>query len=423
MPADRRVVRIARLGAQGDGVAESDAGPLYVPLTVPGDVVEIAPEPVPRGGGGRRARLVAVKEPGPGRRSPPCPHFGTCGGCALQHLDAKLYEAWAQERICSALGHHGFDAVPIAAPLVERPGSRRRLVLKAQVAGSRVRLGFRERRAHRVVDIRGCSVARPPLVALFDPLRDLLAQLLPPRAMAEITLTETATGVDCLIAAAAPLALAHRELLAAFAGERDLAAIHWSEQGCIETVVTRRPPVMDFAAITVPLPPGAFVQATAGGEAALREAVLEWTAGTRRIADLFSGIGTFALPLARRAVVHAVEGAKALLEALAAGARGAEGLRQVTCEHRDLFRRPLLPHELAAFEAVVFDPPRAGAMAQAKALAQSRVPLVIAVSCNPNTFARDARILVDGGYRLAAIRPVDQFLWSGQVELAARFDR
>ncbi len=423
MPAERLVVRIDRLGAQGDGIAGTAEGPLYVPFTVPGDEVEVERAPARRGAASRHARLIAVKRPGPARRTPPCPHFGTCGGCALQHLDTALYADWARGRIRAALGHHGLDAVPIAAPFIERPGSRRRLVLKAQVAGSRVNLGFRERRSHRLVDIRACPVARPSLLALFEPLRVLLAEILPSRGMAEVTLTETATGIDCLIAAAAPLDLARREALSALAVKQDIAALHWSDQGDLETVVLRRPPMMDFDGIAVPLPPGAFVQATAAGEAALRSAVLEWTAGARRIADLFSGIGTFALPLARHAAVHAVEGAKPLLEALDAGARRTGGLKRVTSEHRDLFRRPLLPHELESFDAVVLDPPRAGAPAQAQALARSSVPTVIAVSCNPNTFARDARILVDGGYELAAVRPVDQFLWSGQMELAALFRR
>ena len=423
MPGSRVPLTIDRLGAQGDGVAETADGPLYVPFTVPGDVVEVERTPARRGAASRQARLGALVHPGPGRRSPPCPHFGICGGCALQHLDAALYEEWATMRIRTALGHHGFEEVPLAAPFVERPGTRRRLVLKARSGERRIALGFQRRRSHRLVDIETCPVARPALVALLDPLRDLCAQILPPRGMAEVTLTESMSGIDCLIAADVSLDLARREALGAFAARHDLAALHCSEQGSLETVVQRRPPVMDFDGIAVPLPPGAFVQATAAGEAALRSAVQDWTAGTRRVADLFSGIGTFALPLARRAAVLAVEGAKPLLDALAEGARRAAGLKRVDVEHRDLFRRPLLPDELAVFDAVVFDPPRAGAMAQAQALAQSEVPAVIAVSCNPNTFARDARILVDGGYRLAAVRLVDQFLWSGQMELAALFRR
>jgi len=379
--------------------------------------------PARRGAASRHARLLAVRKPGPGRRTPPCPHFGTCGGCALQHLDAVLYADWAGMRIRAALGHHGFEDVPLAAPFIGRPGTRRRLVMKARRQGGDVRLGFQARRSHRLVDIGACPVARPALIALLDPLRGLFAQILPPHGMAEVTLTETAAGVDCLVAAAVPLDLLRREALSVFAAAYDLAALHWSERGCPETVVQRRPPVMDLDGISVPLPPGAFVQATAAGEAVLRTAVGEWTAGAARVADLFSGIGTFALPLARRAAVLAVEGAKPLLDALAEGARRAEGLRRVSIEHRDLFRRPLLRDELASFDAVVLDPPRAGAMAQTQALAQSEVPTVIAVSCNPNTFARDARILVDGGYRLTAVRPVDQFLWSGQMELAALFRR
>ena len=411
---------IASVGARGDGVADGPDGPIYVPFTVPGDTVDL--RVVERGRHGARGELVRLISGGPDRVEPVCRHFGACGGCALQHMAGDVYGRWVVERVRTALGHHGLGDVPVAEPAVSPPGSRRRVVLKALHAGRGVVLGFTERSSRRIVDLDHCPVARPALVDLLRPLRRLLATVLPSRAPATVALTETATGIDAVIAARMDLSVDARMALAAFAADQDLAALHWDGDGQPEPVAIRRQPVVPLGEVSVPLPPGAFVQATAEGEAALVAAVAEAVGHADAIADLFAGLGTFTFPLARTAKVLAVEGVKAAADALASAARAA-GLSGVACQHRDLFRRPLPPDELNRYDAVVFDPPRAGARDQAAALAASAVPVAVAVSCNPNTFARDARLLVDGGYRLERVLPVDQFLWSGQVELVASFRR
>lgn len=417
--AERRRLAISHLGARGDGVAETPDGPVFIPFAAPGDKVEVELAQAKKGP--PQATLLRVIEAGDGRATPACRHFGVCGGCSLQHVSADLYRRWCADRVQLALAQHGLEAERCAPPSVSPPGSRRRLALKAQRRGQRVALGFNERSSHRLVDIAECPVAAPALVALFEPLRAVLSGLA--GAAWEIRLTVTATGVDMCLDGRGALDLTARESLAAFAEKRDLASLHYGEDGVREPVAIRRPPVMDFDGIAAPLPPGAFVQATEEGEQALRQAVMDWTAGAARVVDLFCGLGTFTLPLARQAQVLAVEGAREMLDALGQGAARAPGLRRVERLHRDLFRRPLTPQELSGFDAVIFDPPRAGAKAQAAALADSDTPRVVAISCNPDTFARDARLLAGGGYRLSELRPVGQFLWSHHLELAALFVR
>lgn len=413
-------LEITRLGSQGDGVAETARGIVYVPFTLPGDVVEAVLSPGPRGT--LRAELEHILTPSPARIAPTCRHFGECGGCALQHLAPESYRSWIVERLRTSLGHHGFSDPPIAPPAISPPGSRRRLVLHAIGGRKGAHLGFHRRRSHRLVDIAECPVARPILLRLLPPLRAALATFLEPNEALGLTLTETAAGVDLCVDARRPAGLWEREALAAFASAADLAAVHWSDSGELDPIAIRRPPVMAFGGVGVPFPPGAFIQATAEGEAALQAAVREWTADAGAVADLFAGLGSLTLPLAATHPLHAVEGAASLCGALRHAA-GTHGLERLTVAHRDLFRRPLKADELASFEAVIFDPPRAGAKAQAAEIAKSHVARVIAVSCNPNTFARDARLLAEGGYRLAELRPVDQFLWSGHLELAALFLR
>jgi len=413
-------LEITHLGAQGDGVAGTARGPIYVPFTAPGDVIQARLGPGPRGT--LRAELERLLEPSPERIAPACRHFGTCGGCALQHVAPEVYRRWIVERLQTALGHHGFTDPPIAEPAVSPPGSRRRLVLHAFRTASSILLGFHRRRTHRLVDIAECPVARPELVRLLPSLRDTLALCQEANEALGLTLTATAGGVDLCVEAKRPPGLEEREALAALASAADLAAVHWSDSGELDPITVRRPPVMAFGGVDVPFPPGAFAQATMEGEAALQAAVRDWTAGTGAVADLFAGLGSLSLPLASAHPLHAVEGAASLCDALRHAAR-AQGLKRMTVSHRDLFRRPLEAGELDDFEAVIFDPPRAGAKAQVAEFAKSHVARVIAVSCNPNTFARDARSLAEAGYRLAEIRPVDQFLWSGHLELAALFLR
>ncbi len=419
---------IDALGARGDGIASFEDERVIVPLAVPGDRVRAR---LARDRDGRlTGRIRAVLEPGPARAAPPCPHFGDhpqggCGGCAMQHLAAEAYRDWKLKQLEATLARHDIPIDTIRPIAISPPASRRRADLTASRKKEGVILGFNARGSHRVVDLAECPVLRPSLVALFEPLRALVAPLMKPGDSAEARLTATDSGADLLLVTAIEMGLGACERIAAFAAQHDVARVARAhpKHGGAETLLERRPVRMMMGGAPVPLPPGAFLQATAEGEAALRDFVVEAAAGARRVADLYAGIGTFAFPLAAVAAkVHAVERDRAVVAAIETAARAAMRAN-ITAEARDLDKRPLDAGALGAFDAVVFDPPRAGAAAVAMALAESRVQRVIAVSCNPGTFARDASILLDGGYRLARLKPVDQFLWSTHLELAALFLR
>ncbi len=412
-------VDIAEIGARGDGVARlPDGSRLYVPATAPGDRVRV------RVTGGRdsppTARVVALLAPGPDRAEPPCRHFGACGGCAFQHISTAAALAWKTARIRSELSRRDLPADRLLPAVAVPPGRRRRADLKAVRRQGDLVLGFNARASHRVIDLAECPMLRPEIVRVLPALRETLLSLFAPGESARVAVALVEGGVDLLLETAASLGAAGRERLAAFAEAADLArlSIRHPRASGAEPLAERRPARVLCGGVAVAIPPGAFQQAAAEGEAALVDFVREGVGGARRVADLFAGCGAFALPLAGAgAAVHAVEGDGAAARALDAAARGA-GLR-VAVERRDLFRRPLAPAELAAFEAVVFDPPRAGARAQAAAIAEARVATVVAVSCNPATFARDAAILTAAGYRLDRVLPVDQFPWSTHVEIAA----
>ncbi|HUL06889.1 MAG TPA: hypothetical protein VLV76_11195 [Candidatus Acidoferrum sp.] len=410
------------IGARGDGVGYTAGRPVYVPLTITGDRLRVQLER-PRGDG-YAGRILEVLAEGPGRVPAPCPHFGECGGCALQHVEDLRYAAWKEQLVATALARRGFANPPLRPLLRVAAGTRRRANLAAEHAGRAVRLGFHARESNRVVDVTGCLVLAPALSRLLPPLRAALAAILTDGERIEVTATATDGGVDLLLEGRPPLALAAREAFAAFAESADLARLTWRAHGLpSDPIAMRRPPRIVFAGVAVDLPPGAFLQPTAAGEAALAAAVTQALAGCRRVADLYAGCGTFTFPLARGARVHAVEGDAEAIGALAGAARRAVPAPAVTTEQRDLANDPLTDKELGRFDGVVFDPPRAGAKAQAEQLARSRVPKVVAVSCDPATFARDARILVDGGYRLLEATPIDQFVWSPHVEIAAVFVR
>ena len=410
------------IGARGDGVGYTAGRPVYVPLTITGDRLRVQLER-PRGDG-YAGRILEVLAEGPGRVPAPCPHFGECGGCALQHVEDLRYAAWKEQLVATALARRGFANPPLRPLLRVAAGTRRRANLAAEHAGRAARLGFHARQSNRVVDVTGCLVLAPALSRLLPPLRAALAAILTDGERIEVTATATDGGVDLLLEGRPPLALAAREALATFAESADLARLTWRAHGLpSDPIAMRRPPRIVFAGVAVDLPPGAFLQPTAAGEAALAAAVTQALAGCRRVADLYAGCGTFTFPLARGARVHAVEGDAEAIGALAGAARRAVPAPAVTTEQRDLANDPLTDKELGRFDGVVFDPPRAGAKAQAEQLARSRVPKVVAVSCDPATFARDARILVDGGYRLLEATPIDQFVWSPHVEIAAVFVR
>jgi 23S rRNA (uracil1939-C5)-methyltransferase len=416
---------VETIGARGDGIARDGNGPVYIPFTVSGDRVRVRIEDAR--GEGRAATVIEMIELGPGRTVPPCQHFGVCGGCALQHLDAALYAETKTSILRAALAHHGLADAPLRPLKLLPPGTRRRVRLAlARPARNDAApiVGFSERASHNLVDLGACAVLAPKLFALVAPLRALTGELLRPGEAGHATLQLAESGVDAVLDVPRAPDLAALESLAAFAEAQDLARLVWRAPGGEPTLVAQRRPVRVVVGGTpVDLPPESFLQATSEAEAALTEAVRGAVGAATRIADLFAGIGTFAFALAEQARVHAVEGWAPAASAITQAARRAGLAERVTAETRDLQRRPLEADELANYRAVVFDPPRVGAKAQAAALARAGVPRLAAVSCNSASFARDARILVAGGYRLAAVQPMDQFVWSPHVELVAEFIR
>jgi 23S rRNA (uracil1939-C5)-methyltransferase len=402
-------LEIERLGARGDGIARHQGRNVYVPFTAPGDRVRVVLAGAR--GEGIAARLVEIVRPSPARAHPVCRHFGACGGCTLQHVGADAYAEAKRATVVEALARHGLGAAPVAPLQRLPPGTRRR----ARFAVRRGRIGFQARASHDVVALEECAVLAPAIVALLPALRGL-------RGNDGYAVTLADSGLDVVAERRAAPDLAALEALAAFAERCDLARLSWRGDGAPLPVAARRPVRVVLHGVPVDPPPDAFLQATPEAEATLAGLVLAGLGGAERVADLFAGIGTFTFALASRARVHAVEGDAPALAALRAAANRA-GRSRITAEARDLEARPLAPEELAAYDAVVLDPPRAGAQAQTAALARSTVPRVIAVSCNPATFARDAAQLVAGGYRLEGVVPVDQFLWSPHVELVAVFVR
>ena len=391
---------IVRLAARGDGVGESG---LFHPLTAPGD----------------RVFATGGVEPGPHRTVPPCRHFPECGGCQLQHVGDEAYAGFLRDRIASALAAQGVPIPDILAAQISPRNSRRRASLKADKRFGRTAIGFHAEKSHTIVDMRECHILRPELFALVAPLRRLLDGLMAVKDSAGVQMTLADQGVDVTIVGFQRHGLAAEEQLAEFSVENRLARLAVDSGLGPETRWEPEPVTITLGGVPVPLPHGAFLQATAEGEAALVGAVRRGVGEARAAADLFAGLGTFALSLEGR--VLAVEGARDA--ALALKTASARARRPVFVDHRDLYRRPLDLAELNRFEAVVLDPPRAGAREQAALLARSAVPRLVYVSCNPATFARDAALLTQGGYRFDWIEPVGQFRWSTHVELVGAFSR
>jgi len=416
--ADEIELAIESVGVRGDGVAHHDGKTVYVPFAAPGDRVRVQ---LSTAKGERRGEIVALLAAG-ARAAPVCAHFGSCGGCALQHLSVEAYAAAKLGWLTGALAQHGFAKVDIAPLRRLAPGTRRRARLALARDGATV-AGFHGRMSHAIVDMRECHVLHPALFALVEPLRRLAAALLPKKGTAAASLTLGDAGVDVVLELPKAPDLETLEALARFAAEQDLARLSWRADHAFAPVAQRRPVRAVFAGVAVDLPADAFLQASGEADTVLSGLVLDAVGAPRRVADLYAGVGTFSFALAARAPVHAVEGDAEAAKALGQAAARANSADRVTVERRDLARRPLAGEELARFDAVVFDPPRTGAAAQSGALAESAVPRIVAVSCNPATFARDARILVDGGYALAHVAPVDSFVWSPHLELVARFER
>ncbi|GAA0450544.1 class I SAM-dependent RNA methyltransferase [Sphingomonas molluscorum] len=391
---------IVRVAARGEGIS---ADGRHVAFAAPGD------------------RLLPDNSvvPGSHHQVPPCRHFPACGGCQLQHLDEESYALFVRDRVLGALSTQNL-ATEVLPALVSPPRTRRRATLHAERRGRQVLLGFTETGSHRIVDMMECHVLLPELFALVAPLRTLLAAMLGKRR-ADVHLAQTDRGVDVLITGSLGDKLAEVEALTGFAERHGLARLSVDDGYGPETRWEPEPATISFAGVPVALQPGAFLQATREGEAALVAGVKDAVGGAPIVADLFAGLGTFSLALAERAKVYAGEAAREPILALKAAASRAG--RPVFAEHRDLYRRPLAPAELDRFSAVVIDPPRAGAREQAAAIAASKVPVVAYVSCNPSSFARDVKMMCESGYRLDWVQPVGQFRWSTHVELVARLSR
>jgi 23S rRNA (uracil1939-C5)-methyltransferase len=406
---------IDRLAHRGDGVADAPSGPLYVPYALPGETVEV--ETVP--GHPDRRHLLRVVDASPERIEPICPHFGTCGGCAVQHWTAPRYRDWKRGLVMAALRQAELD-VPVQDLIDAHGEGRRRATLHAR-RGLRgvTEVGFAALRAHHIVGIDRCPVLAPALDGAIRAAWAIAETLEPQKKPLDIQTTATDGGIDIDVRGSGALPAATMSALARLADAHRLARI--TRHG--ELVAQRAPPAIAVGRARVTLPPGSFLQATAAGEAALAALVEDHVGNARAAADLFCGVGPFALRLAERMRVGAFDADAPAIAALRQAAATTQGLKPVEAESRDLFRRPLVAEELKRFDAVVFDPPRQGAEAQARELAKGAVAVVVAVSCNPATFARDARILVDGGYRLTAVTPVDQFRHSAHVEIVGRFER
>ena len=420
LPSDSLIeLGIERLGAWGDGIAEHGGEPVFLPFTVPGDRARARLGA--RRGGGREGRVVERLASGGGRADPPCPHFGRCGGCALQHLDQAAYRAFKLGVLRSALERVAIDPDLVQPLRTVSPARRAWLgLLRPRDPRLPVQIGFHERFRHEIVDLTQCPVMEPALFGHIGQLRPLARDLVPPGATAKVVLTRTDSGIDMLLEAAERPGPRVLEALAAFAEKCDFARIVWRSPAEEFLVVERRPVRVVLAGVAVPYPPGAFLQANAAAETILVDETLAGIGPRRPVLDLFAGLGTFTFALAGAGAVHAVDGDERVITALACAAAGRPG---VTLERRDLARNPLPPEALAAYAAAVFDPPRAGALRQAEALAISALATVVTVSCNPATFARDAARLIAGGFCLERAVPVDQFVWTPHLEIAAVFRR
>jgi 23S rRNA (uracil1939-C5)-methyltransferase len=414
--ADTERLVIDHVGHHGDGVAMSGGSKIYVPYTLGGETVEVAPVP---GHHPDRRRLITVEAASPARITPFCPHFGVCGGCAIQHWDAEPYHAWKRELVVTTLAQGGIDCE--VAPLVDAHGlGRRRITLHARMGTHDVlKVGFAAANSHDIVPIDRCPILDPHLDGAIEAAWAIAEPLISMGKPLDIQITATNSGLDVDVRGSGPLSTAMIGRLSRVAEQHRLARL--TRHG--ELVLMRSPPVVSIGTTQVALPPGSFLQATVEGEERLAALASAHCKRGKYIADLFCGVGPFALRLAAKSRIAAFDSDAGAVAALQKAAASTSGLKPVKAEARDLFRRPLMPQELRDYDTVVFDPPRQGAQAQATQLAASRIPVVVAISCNVTTFARDVKILIDGGYKIEGVTPVDQFRHTPHVELVAKFRR
>jgi len=406
---------IDHVGHFGDGVALADGASIYVPYALGGETVDVLPSP---GHPDRRA-LAHVVTPSPQRIDPFCPHFGTCGGCAIQHWRPEAYRTWKRQLVIDTLQHAGIECE--VGELVDAHGTgRRRMTLHARQSQQGIlRVGFAAAGRHEIIAIDHCPILDPAMHGAIEAANEIAELLRPVSKPLDIQVTAADNGLDVDVRGSGPLGTALLTSLSKLAEKHNLARL--TRHG--ELVIMRKPPVVRVGKAQVTLPPGSFMQPTALGETTLAELAFARAKGAKHIADLFCGFGPFAFRLAEKFKVSAFDSDAVAVTALQNAVKLTQGLKPIKAEARDLFRRPLMPQELRDYDGVVFDPPRQGAQAQSQQLAASRIALVVAVSCNPATFARDARILIDGGFKIDSITPVDQFRHTPHVELVARFRR
>ncbi|TBA20079.1 class I SAM-dependent RNA methyltransferase [Rhizobium ruizarguesonis] len=411
-------VTIEKLGAQGDGIASSAGGPVYVPFSLPGETVAIARVK-------SQGTIMSITTPSPDRQEPPCRHFGpdgvngTCGGCTLQHMADAPYGAFKRQLVIDALKSKGLT--PEVGEIVPaRPGERRRVVFAARKTEKDMLIGFNLAESHHIVAIEECPISSAGIIARLPAIRAIAASLATSAEPFRVAVLETLSGLDISVDEVKKLSdPQRRKAIETALSLRGIARV--SLNG--EILVEPSKPMVEFGGVQVSPPPGGFTQATKPAEEAMAELVTAHAGKAKRIADLFAGAGTFSLRLARIGRVHAVEAEAKALAALDHAARNTQGLKPVTVEKRDLFRRPLMTQEFKPYDVVVFDPPRAGAEFQCQELARSGVKKIVAVSCNPLTLARDLAILVEGGYRITGVTPIDQFLWTSHVEVVATLEK
>ncbi|XAZ24305.1 class I SAM-dependent RNA methyltransferase [Sinorhizobium sp. B11] len=411
-------ITIDRLGAQGDGIAASQDGPVYVPFTLPGETVAIARVK-------NQGTVMSIASASADRREPPCRHFGpdgingTCGGCTLQHMADAPYRAFKRQLVVDALKSKGLTP-EVGEIVAAHPGERRRVVFAARKTEKDMLIGFNQAESHHIVAIEECPISSAGIISRLPAIRAVGAAIATNAEAFRIAVLETLSGLDLAVEGVKKLSdQQRRKAIEVVLGLRGIARV--SLDG--EILIEPSKPIVEFGGVQVSPPAGGFTQATKPAEEAMAKLVLAHVGKAKRIADLFAGAGTFSLQLARLGRVHAVEGDAKAIAALDHAARNTQGLKPVTVEKRDLFRRPLMTSELKVYDAVVFDPPRAGAEFQCKELARSTVKKIVAVSCNPLTLARDLAILVEGGYRITSVTPIDQFLWTSHVEVVATLEK
>jgi 23S rRNA (uracil1939-C5)-methyltransferase len=406
---------IDHVGHFGDGVAVAGGENVFVPYALGGETVDVLPSP----GHPDRRRLVHVVTASPQRIEPFCPHFGTCGGCAIQHWQPEAYRTWKRQLVIDTLHHAGIDCD--VTELIDAHGTgRRRMTLHARQSQQGIlRVGFAAAGRHEIIAIDRCPILDPAMHGAIEAANEIAELLKPVSKPLDIQITAADNGLDVDVRGSGPLGTALLASLSKLAERHNLARL--TRHG--ELVIMRKPPVVRVGKAQVTLPPGSFMQPTALGEATLAELAFARAKGAKHVADLFCGFGPFAFRLAEKFKVSAFDSDAGAVTALQNAVKLTQGLKPIRAETRDLFRRPLMPQELRDYDGVVFDPPRQGALAQAQQLAASKIPLAVAVSCNPATFARDARILIDGGFKLDSVTPVDQFRHTPHVELVARFRR